>query len=114
MGDWFRAGGYRTFYKGTGTAKDPFTADETVALLKRLEQDDNEQPWLTVCSFLNPHDISLFGVIALTQGLRYDAGSIPHVPEAPTFKEDLPTKPACQQSYIDAWGEDPRAAAVAG
>ena len=100
IGDWFRAGGYRTFYKGkwhashahleapdgkgylqtmdeknqpiaenvaayleadlldaygfsewvgpephglgkqnTGTARDPFTADETIALLKRLDQD---------------------------------------------------------------------------
>ena len=133
IGDWFRAGGYKTFYKGkwhvshshlegadgkgylqtvdkdgqlnrgerrryleatcstttaspsglarkqhglgyqnTGTARDPFTADETVALLKRLDQDGSEQPWLTVCSFLNPHDIALFGVIALAQGLRYD------------------------------------------
>jgi arylsulfatase A-like enzyme len=166
IGDWFRAGGYRTFYKGkwhvshahlkardgegylqtvdeknqpiaenvaayleadlldtygfsewvgpeahglgkqnTGTARDPFTADETVALLKRLDQDGSEQPWLTVCSFLNPHDIALFGAIALAQGLRYDRDSVPHVPDAPTFKEDLSTKPACQQSYIDAWGK---------
>ena len=92
-------------YQNTGTARDPFTADETIALLKRLDQDGSEQPWLTVCSFLNPHDIALFGVIALAQGLRYDTDSVPHVPDAPTFKEDLSTKPACQQSYIDAWGK---------
>ena len=132
LGDWFRAGGYRTYYKGkwhashahldaedgegfllsidddgtpieenieqyleadllddygfsewvgpephglgkhnTGTVKDPFTADETIALLKRLDADEDDEPWLTVCSFLNPHDDSLFGVIALAQGLRY-------------------------------------------
>jgi arylsulfatase A-like enzyme len=166
VGDWFRAGGYRTFYKGkwhvshvhleapdgsdnlqtieedgtpipeniaaylkadlldpygfsewvgpeahglgkqnTGTVRDPFTADETIALLKRLDQDGSEQPWLTVCSFLNPHDIAIFGLIALAQGLRYDTGDIPAVPDAPTHKEDLSTKPACQQSYIDAWGK---------
>ena len=117
MGDWFRAGGYRTYFKGkwhashahleaedgkgyllsidddgnplqenidkylkadlldeygfsewvgpephglgahnTGTVKDPFTADETIALLKRFDAEDSDQPWLTVCSFLNPHD----------------------------------------------------------
>ena len=134
LGDWFRAGGYRTFYKGkwhvshahlapttardtaldrrrrqrdpgehrgvpegrllddygfsewvgpephglgkhnTGTVKDPFTADETIELLGRLDGDDSEEPWLTVCSFLNPHDDSLFGVVALAQGLRYHPG----------------------------------------
>ena len=166
LGDWFRAGGYRTFYKGkwhvshphlddpdgegyllsieddgtqipeniaayleadlldewgfsewvgpdphglgkhnTATVKDAFTADETVALLERLDKEESDQPWLTVCSFLNPHDIALFGLIALTQGLRYDTGDIPEVANAPTHDEDLSTKPACQQSYVDAWGK---------
>ena len=166
IGDWFRAGGYRTFYKGkwhvshahlpapdsegylqtldkdgnvnaeniaaylkadlldvygfsewvgpeahglghqnTGTARDPFTADEAIALLKRLDQDGNKTPWLTVCSFLNPHDISMFGAIALAQGLRYDFDSVPNIPAPPTQEEDLSTKPTCQQSYVDAWGK---------
>ncbi|MBT9611935.1 MAG: sulfatase-like hydrolase/transferase [Burkholderiales bacterium] len=166
VGDWFRAGGYRTFYKGkwhvshvhldapdgsgllqaitedgtpipeniatylkadlldpygfsewvgpeahglgkqnTGTVRDPFTADEVIGLLKRFDQEGGEQPWLTVCSFLNPHDIAIFGLVALAQGLRYDLGDIPSIPDAPTFKEDLSTKPAAQQSYINAWGK---------
>ena len=166
LGDWFRAGGYRTFYKGkwhisyahldapdgngylqtmnadgspipeniaayleadlldgygfsewvgpephglgynnTGTAKDPFTANETIDLLKQLDKDGNKQPWLTVCSFLNPHDVALFGIFALAQGLRYETGSIPHIPNSPTFDEDLSTKPSCQQSYVDVWGK---------
>jgi arylsulfatase A-like enzyme len=166
LGDWFRAGGYRTFYKGkwhvshphiddpdgdgyllsisddgtqipeniaayleadlldeygfsewvgpdphglgkhnTATVKDAFTADETVALLERLDEEESDEPWLTVCSFLNPHDIALFGVIALAQGLRYDTGDIPEVANAPTHDEDLSTKPACQQSYVDAWSK---------
>jgi arylsulfatase A-like enzyme len=166
LGDWFRAGGYQTFYKGkwhvshvhlpapdgsgnlqaitedgtpipeniaaylkadlldpygfsewvgpeahglgkqnTGTVRDPFTADEVIGLLKRFDQEGSEQPWLTVCSFLNPHDIAIFGLVALAQGLRYDLGDIPSIPDAPTYKEDLSTKPAAQQSYIDAWGK---------
>ena len=164
LGDWFRAGGYRTFYKGkwhvshahldaddgegfllsidddgtrieeniqryleadlldeygfsewvgpephglgkhnTGTLKDPFTAEETIALLKRLDSDAGDAPWLTVCSFLNPHDDSMFGAIALTQGLRYHPSQVPHVEQAPTRHEDLSTKPSCQQSYVDNW-----------
>ena len=26
--------------------------------LLTLDQEENDQPWITVCSFLNPHDIS--------------------------------------------------------
>jgi arylsulfatase A-like enzyme len=165
LGDWFRAGGYRTFFKGkwhashahldaedgkgfllsinddgepqqanidkyleadllddygfsewvgpephglgkhnTGTVKDVFTADETIDLLRRLDKDEGDEPWLTVCSFLNPHDDSLFGVIALAQGLRYHPRQVPHVAQAPTHEEDLSTKPSCQQSYVDTWG----------
>ena len=164
MGDWFRAGGYRTFFKGkwhashahldaedgkgyllsidddgkpqeenieeylkadllddygfsewvgpephglgkhnTGTVKDVYTADETIELLQRLDGDESDEPWLAVCSFLNPHDDSLFGIIALTQGLRYHPSTVPHVEQAPTHEEDLATKPACQQSMVDLW-----------
>jgi arylsulfatase A-like enzyme len=167
LGDWFRAGGYRTFYKGkwhashvhldaedgdgyllsidddgkpieanvaryleadllddygfsewvgpephglgkhnTGTVKDPFTADETIALLRRLEGEEEEgSPWLTVCSLLNPHDDSLFGLVGLTQGLRYHPSQVPHVAQAPTYDEDLSTKPACHASYNEEWGK---------
>ena len=159
LGDWFRAGGYRTYLKGkwhashvhldaedgdgfllsidddgnpqpeniekylaadllddfgfsewvgpephglgaynTGTVKDPFTADETIALLERFDTEETDDPWLTVCSFLNPHDDSLFGIFALTQGLRFHPSEVTHVDQAPTHKEDLSTKPSCQQS----------------
>ena len=165
VGDWFRAAGYRTFYKGkwhvshahlpardgggdeqtitkdgtpipdgveryleadlldpwgfsewvgpephglgpqnTGTVKDPFTADETIALLERLGDEHSDSPWLTVCSFLNPHDIALFGVVGLAQGLRYRPGDVPSIAQAPTRDEDLSTKPTCQQSMVDVWG----------
>jgi arylsulfatase A-like enzyme len=165
MGDWFRAGGYRTFFKGkwhvshahldaddgkgyllsidddgkpqqeniqryleadlldeygfsewvgpephglgahnTATVKDVFTADETVQLLERLDGEETDEPWLVVCSFLNPHDNSLFGTIALAQGLRYHPSTVPHIEQAPTHEEDLSTKPTCQQSMVDLWG----------
>jgi arylsulfatase A-like enzyme len=166
LGNWFRAGGYRTYYKGkwhashavleapdgkgplqsikddgtpitenvktylkadlldpygfsewvgpephglgkqnTGTGKDPFTTEETVALLKRLDQDGSDQPWLTVCSLLNPHDIAIYGIVALSQGLRPDFEGVPKIPEPPTQDEDLSSKPTCHQSYVDVWGK---------
>ena len=173
LGDWFRAGGYRTFYKGkwhashahldaddgegyllsidddgkpqeenikryleadllddfgfsewvgpephglgkhnTGTVKDVFTADETVELLQRLDGDDSDQPWLTVCSFLNPHDDSMFGVIGLTQGLRYHSvdgaacGAGADARGRPVDEAGLPAE------HGRPVGDDPGAAAV--
>ncbi len=164
LGDWFRAGGYRTYFKGKwhashahldaedgegyllsidddgtpqeeniqkyleanllddfgfsewvgpephglgkhnmGTIKDPFTADETIDLLKRFDQEEGQDPWLTVCSFLNPHDDSFFGGVGLLQGLRYHPSEVPHVEQSPTHKEDLSSKPACQAAYNDSW-----------
>jgi arylsulfatase A-like enzyme len=165
LGDWFRAGGYRTYYKGKwhvshahleaedgdgpllsiddegnpqdenikryleadlldgygfsgwvgpephgrgrhnlGTVKDPFTADETIELLARLGSEDSDQPWLGVCSFLNPHDDSFFGAVgSLLEGLRYHPSEVPHVAQAPTHDEDLSTKPSCQAAYNRAW-----------
>src|SRR4051794_15648543 len=45
----------------------------------------------------------MFGLIALTQGLRYHPSQVPHIEQAPTREEDLSTKPSCQQSYVDNW-----------
>ena len=167
LGDWFRAGGYRTYFKGkwhashahldaddgdglpaldrrrrhaaarrtsrstwrrtcstttasrsgsgpsrTGSASTTPARSRTRSpptrrsrCCERLDGDESDEPWLTVCSFLNPHDDSLFGVIALTQGLRYHPSTVPHVEQAPTHDEDLSTKPACQQSMVDLWGK---------
>jgi hypothetical protein len=45
----------------------------------------------------------MFGLIALTQGLRYHPSQVPYVEQPPTRDEDLSTKPSCQQSYVDNW-----------
>ncbi len=163
LGDWLRAGGYRTYFKGKwhashaqldaddgsalrsiddkgtpqpenirkyldadlledfgfsewvgpephglekhnlATVKDPFTADETIELLGRLDSGDGDEPWLTVCSFLNPHDVAYFGLVGLKQGLRYHPSQVAHVAQPPTRDEDLSTKPRCQQSMVDLW-----------
>jgi choline-sulfatase len=171
LGDWFRAAGYRTFYKGkwhashvhldaddgsgpllsiddegvpieanveryreadllddfgfsewvgpephglgkhnTGTVKDPFTATETIELLDRLEGDPQAAPWLAVCSLLNPHDDSLFGLVGLTQGLRLHPSQVPHVAQAPTHHEDpsRPSRPAMPPTTRSGARSSPR------
>ena len=160
LGDWFRAGGYRTYFKGKwhashahldaedgdgfllsidddgkpieeniekylkadllddygfsewvgpephglgkhnmGTVKDPFTADETIELLQApRRRGAATTPWLTVCSFLNPHDDSFFGVVALTQGLRYHPSTgaarrpVADAPRGPVDQASLPAE----------------------
>lgn len=87
-----------------GRVRDPFTSDETIELLERLERKGGEAPWLTVCSFLNPHDVAYFGLFGLLKGgQRYGRSEVPTIPQAPTREEDLSTKPSCQQSMVDLW-----------
>lgn len=169
MGDYFRAGGYRTFYKGkwhvshadiimsgthdaletytndgkrikkmidvylnanrlddhgfngwigpephgskqanTGTNRDPGFAREAMELLEDLEREQKKTrsqlpPWLIVNSFVNPHDIVLFGLAWEQFGYPYTKGWVPEIPPPETEKEDLSTKPQCQQSYVDVY-----------
>ena len=79
---------------------------------ERLDDEESDEPWLTVCSFLNPHDIAIFGVIALTQGLRYDTGNIPEIADAPTHDEDLFDQARLSAELRRCLGEDVRPAAV--
>lgn len=91
----------------TGVNRDAGFAEQTVALLDQLEQEyqaGKTAPWLAVASFLNPHDIALFGLLWTTYRYRFVDGSIPNIPSAPTRKEDLSSKPGCQQSYIETYG----------
>ncbi|MCI0489832.1 MAG: sulfatase-like hydrolase/transferase [Blastocatellia bacterium] len=169
MGDYFRAGGYRTFYKGkwhvshadivmagshdalesysengrpikkiidlylnadrldeygfsgwigpephgskkanTGTNRDPGFAREAIELIEELDRERKKTrsqlpPWLIVNSFVNPHDVVLFGLAWQRFGYPYTKGWVPDIPPPETEKENLDTKPGCQQSYVDVY-----------
>lgn len=169
MGDYFRAGGYQTFYKGKwhvshadisipgthdslqiynndgtvieqnraiyqkanrladfgfdgwvgpephgaakvncGTMCDSGYAQDTVDLLDQLEEEKRKnpsefKPWLVVTSFVNPHDIVLFGVAYKSFGYPFTDGTVPDIDAPPTQGEDLKTKPSCQQSYVNVY-----------
>lgn len=179
MGDYFRAGGYRTYYKGkwhlsvadifvpgTETAVTTYTDDGTPVPAKealyenagRLEdfgfsgwigpepfgkapldsgssagagnsgrdehiarmaadligeqQPGDDSPWLIVSSFVNPHDISLWGTLSLAQQqnnfLEQLDGTVPTelfdaASYALTVGDTLAGKPATQLSYRDTY-----------
>ncbi|HEX6641790.1 MAG TPA: sulfatase-like hydrolase/transferase, partial [Thermoanaerobaculia bacterium] len=88
----------------SGWRRDPLYARESLDLLERLDGDASEEPWLLVNSFVNPHDIVFFGLLWKSWGLPYPTDAdVPVIPPPPTQNEDLSTKPAAQQSYVDVY-----------
>jgi len=167
MGDWFRAAGYRTYYKGkwhishadievpgtheslmttrdsgipilenvdyykaadrlndfgfsgwigpephgasranSGWIRDPGYKHQALSQIDEFEAGDDDQPWLLVNSFVNPHDIVFFGLywtapVPFGFGLPYPTPEdVPPIPPPPTADEDLSTKPTAQASYV--------------
>jgi arylsulfatase A-like enzyme len=96
--------------RDSGVRRDPLIAARVTAWLenryaRRAAGDaDAELPFLLVASFVNPHDIVLFPLWA-RRGNPLEAGPTnpPHVPEAPTAREDLASKPAAQIAYRETY-----------
>ena len=89
------------------SGRDEIYASEVVELIQSLEQNPqtHQQPWLIVSSLVNPHDITLFGLLTrLSPNYNFEIDpSLPVIPSAPTAKEDLRTKPRAQMSYRDVY-----------
>jgi arylsulfatase A-like enzyme len=165
LGDWFRAGGYRTHYRGKwhvshadltipgtheglmasddngnllpdavaayrkadrldpygfsgwigrephgaaksdcGTVRDGVFATQVVELFDDLAAARTEGPWLTVASFVNPHDIAFPG-FGWDQILRFGPpdDSMPEVPEPPSQADPFAGRPACQEAFKAIW-----------
>jgi len=165
MGDWFRAGGYRTHYRGKwhvsfadlttpgsheglmasdddgnplpdvvaayrkadrldpfgfsgwigrephgaarsdcGTVRDGVFATQVVELFDELAATRSEGPWMTVASFVNPHDIAFSG-FGWEQMLRFGPpdDTVPDVAEAPSQADPFTGRPACQEAFKAVW-----------
>jgi choline-sulfatase len=101
------------------SAKDAIGRDEKFAtqavdLLNQLaKRGSSGQPWLLVNSYVNPHDITLWGAFTLTQSSFNLTGQLENskVPfklfdpakYAATSGENLAGKPRCQQDYVDKY-----------
>jgi arylsulfatase A-like enzyme len=165
LGDWFRAGGYRTHYRGKwhvshadltvpggheglkasdddgrpipaavdayrradrldpfgfsgwigrephgaaksdcGTVRDGVFAEQVTELFDELAATRAEGPWLTVASFVNPHDIAFSG-FGWEQLLEFGPpdDTVPEVAEAPSQSDSFDGRPACQEAFKEIW-----------
>src|SRR5271165_4168547 len=165
LGDWFRAGGYETHYRGKwhvshadltipggheglmasaddgkplpeqvaayrkadrldpfgfsgwigrephgaaksdcGTVRDGVFAEQVVELFGDLAAARFDGPWLTVASFVNPHDIAFSG-FGWEQLLQFGPpdDSVPEVPEPPSQSDTFIDRPACQEAFKAVW-----------
>lgn len=99
-----------------GEGRDEVFAQLGVEQLQQLRGADN--PWLLVTSFVNPHDITLWGSLALAGDLSGAQGSFylaeqlvgSNVPQdlfGPAYtqstNEDLSTKPDAQKSFVSQY-----------
>lgn len=88
--------------------RDEVYSKEVIDLIHSLDKNSSEleeRPWLIVSSFVNPHDIALYGELTKTSPLfnfEVDA-SVPLIPRAPTANESLLTKPTAQASYRETY-----------
>lgn len=89
------------------SGRDPVYAEQTVDLIQELDQEYRkkeghpDKPWFIASSFVNPHDIAIFGAITRVSpqfDFKVDP-SVPFIPPAPTATESLSTKPIAQFSY---------------
>ena len=165
LGDWFRAGGYQTHYRGKwhvsladllipgsheglmasdvdgkpiveavaayrkadrldpfgfsgwigrephgatraecGAVRDGVFAEQVVELFGELAQARGAGPWLAVSSFVNPHDIAAYGVMAdQVWKLPPPDDTVPAIPEAPSQSDSFAGRPACQEQWTKLW-----------
>ncbi len=95
--------------------RDMSFAEQGVELIQELDHDRSAAPWLAVCSFVNPHDIALFGNANVESGkfaFEIDDDVPSGKPEdenflfirdqfLQTFGDNLDLKPGCQADYRD-------------
>jgi choline-sulfatase len=96
-----------------GSGRDAQFAAQTAELLRALAGRPRQRPWLVVSSFVNPHDIALWGSLTLRMpkwNLRgqLDGSKVPQSvfdPRRyrPTSHENLDGKPTCQRSYRETY-----------
>jgi arylsulfatase A-like enzyme len=165
LGDWFRAGGYETHYRGKwhvshadlvipgthdglmasddngkliaeaveayrradrldpygfsgwigrephgasradcGAVRDGVFAEQVVELFAELATARRDGPWLTVASFVNPHDIAFAGGL-WEQLLKFAPpdDTVPEIPEAPSQSDSFAGRPPCQEQFKAVW-----------
>ena len=73
-------------------------------LFGELAAARSEGPWLTVASFVNPHDIAFSG-FGWEQLLKFGPpdDTVPDIPEPPSQSDPFTGRPACQEAFKAIW-----------
>ena len=89
-----------------GQVKDGVFSHQVVDLFKDIAADRNQGPWLTVASFVNPHDITFNGWAwdNILKAAPPD-DTVPEIPEAPSQSDSFAGRPACQELWKKTWIE---------
>jgi arylsulfatase A-like enzyme len=87
----------------TGLTKDEIYADQIDALFDRLDADTSDQPWLTVASLVNPHDIAFAGAGWELLGFPTPDDTVPSVAEPPSQGDTFDGRPSAQRQFRDVW-----------
>jgi arylsulfatase A-like enzyme len=85
-----------------GLTRDPIFAAQLDELFDTLETSAGERPWLTVASFVNPHDIAFAGPAWTALGTPVDP-AVPHPPQAPSQDDGFEDRPRCQEAFAELW-----------
>lgn len=92
------------------SGRDEIYSEEVIKLFRELEDKKNRSnddcnPWVIMASFVNPHDITLFGAYSrLLPTFKFGIdSSVPYIPLSPTAFESLETKPEAQASYREKY-----------
>jgi arylsulfatase A-like enzyme len=87
----------------TGLTKDELYADQIDALFDRLEADAGTEPWLTVASLVNPHDIAFSGAGWELLGFPTPDDTVPSIEEPPSQGDSFDGRPSAQRQFKDVW-----------
>ena len=89
-------------------------AQQAKSLIEQLDKGKKDTPWFIVASFVNPHDITLWGLWVNTGRVPgFDFTVEPYVPTVlfdpvmfnQTQNDDLSTKPSAQASYQASYAQ---------
>lgn len=85
-----------------GVVRDPLFAAEVEDLFADLAAD-RSRPWLTVASFVNPHDIVFAGAAWELFGFDPTAAEVPDIPAAPSQGDSHDDRPAAHRQFVETW-----------
>ncbi len=87
-----------------GIVRDGLYAEQVTTMFGELAKSRSDGPWLSVASFVNPHDI-LFQGMLWNQMLHLAPpdDTVPDIPEAPSQSDSFSGRPSCHEDFFIAW-----------